>query len=361
VREEKVELAEQPLPGASPDDMNDSAEILEYDSRSEASRLVRVLTCVADTVVPSFREAEREVARRKKAYFRFARCAAWLGASAVFFAILQLSELGRNLLPPALLTWLEFGLAATAVAVSLVGLGGRKQQKWFLARHRAEQLRLLKFNFLTRSAVWSPDRDIADSCFQGLAAEVEAVMASSFPALEHWVLCGSVPQVISAPAMPDSELRELSAYYRKKRLMAQITYLRNASQKNVARDEKTRSWPSVLFFGSVAFVLAHFCVELVAWRTGGELDTAVGKAALLLAATLPAWGAGVRVIRGVLEYARNASRYESNHNVLLKLSERLREASDSTTVFREIGFCEQTMEADLREWLRLMVEAEWFG
>jgi len=45
----------------------------------------------------------------------------------------------------------------------------------------------------------------------------------------------------------------------------------------------------------------------------------------------------------------------------LKLSERLREANDPDTVFREIGFCEQTLEADLREWLRLMVEAEWFG
>jgi hypothetical protein len=42
-------------------------------------------------------------------------------------------------------------------------------------------------------------------------------------------------------------------------------------------------------------------------------------------------------------------------------SERLRGASDSLTVFRDVGFCEQILEPDLREWLRLMVEAEWFG
>jgi hypothetical protein len=80
-----------------------------------------------------------------------------------------------------------------------------------------------------------------------------------------------------------------------------------------------------------------------------------------VAATLPVCGAGIRAIRGVLEYGRNASRYEATHNVLVKLSERLREAKDAAGVFREIGFCEQILEADLREWLRLMVEAEWFG
>jgi hypothetical protein len=31
------------------------------------------------------------------------------------------------------------------------------------------------------------------------------------------------------------------------------------------------------------------------------------------------------------------------------------------SAFREMGFCEQVLEADHREWQRLMVEAEWFG
>jgi hypothetical protein len=116
-----------------------------------------------------------------------------------------------------------------------------------------------------------------------------------------------------------------------------------------------------LFFGSIAFVLVHFCIELVGWRTGGLADVGIAKATLILAATLPVCGAGIRVIRGVLEYGRNASRYESTHNVLLDLSERLREADNPATVFREIGFCEQALEAEHREWVRLLVEAEWFG
>jgi Protein of unknown function (DUF4231) len=352
---------QEPRQNAKAGDMNDAAEIDEYKNRPELSRLVRVLTCVADQIEPSFRVADQEVGRCKAAYMMFANWAAWLGVLAVFFAILQLSELTTNLIPPVLLPWLEFSLAAAAVIVAAVGLGGRKQQKWFVARHRAEQLRLLKFNFLTRSAVWSPDKRTADNCLDGLAAEVEEVMASSFPALEYWVTRGTVPNVILGPSMSDAEWNELRSYYRKKRLMDQISYLKTATENNLKRNDKTRTWPSVLFFGSVAFVLVHFCIDLAGWRTGGVTDAGVGKAALLLAATLPVCGAGIRVIRGVLEYGRNASRYESTHNVLLELSERLREATNPDSAFREIGFCEQTLEADLREWVRLMVEAEWFG
>ena len=171
--------------GHAEDDMDDSAEILEYRNREGLARLVQVLTCVADEIVPKFREADREVARSKASYMRFASWAAWLGAAAVFFAILQLSGLTDNHLPPRVLPWLEFGFALVAVAVAVVGLAERKQQKWFLARHRAEQLRHLKYNFLTRVPLWSQEGKTAENCRQGLAAEVEAIIGSSFSELEH--------------------------------------------------------------------------------------------------------------------------------------------------------------------------------
>jgi len=143
--------------------------------------------------------------------------------------------------------------------------------------------------------------------------------------------------------------------------MGQVNYFREAAERDLRRNDRTRTWPSVLFFGSIAFVLAHLCIEIVGWRTGAKTDGGVGKAALLLAASLPVCGAGIRVIRGVLEFGRNASRYESTHYVLLALSERLRVADNPERVFREIGFCEQVLEAESREWVRLLVEAEWFG
>ena len=346
------------------DDMDDSAEIVELKNHPATDRLRRVLTCCAKVIEPEFRRADEEVSRRKAVYMRFAVWAAWLGASAVFFAILQLSDLVKHLLTPPFsrfVPWLEFGLAAAAVIVALVGLGGRKQQKWFVARYRAETLRLLKYDYLTRSEFWTVDLAAADSFGEGIAAEVEEMIVSSFSTLEHWVTRGTLPHVVVSPPLPDEEWRELRQYYRDKRLFAQIHYLAGATERNSHRNDRTRSWPSVLFFGSVAFVLAHFCIELVTGPTGTQAEGLVGKSALLVAASLPVCGAGIRVFRGVLEYGRNASRYEATHNILVKLSERLREANDAIAVFREIGFCEQVLEADLREWLRLMVEAEWFG
>ena len=82
---------------------------------------------------------------------------------------------------------------------------------------------------------------------------------------------------------------------------------------------------------------------------------------MLVAASLPVLGAGFRTLRTAHEYARNASRFEATHDALSALSDRLRKAKDAPTIFRELGFCEQVLEADLREWMRLMVEAEWFG
>jgi hypothetical protein len=346
---------------AKADDMNDDAEIAELKKHPAANRLLRVLTCCRNIIEPEFRRADTEVGIRKKVYMRFALCAAWLGAAALFFAILQLSELGKTSFVAPLLPWVEFGLAAAAVGVAIVGLAGRKQEKWFLARFRAERLRLLKYDFLTRAALWSENSEDAERCCQNLWAEVEEAKVSSFSTLEYWENLGTLPTVVAAPDLPEEEWVHLQQYYWKKRLLSQIDYLAGAIERNWQRNDKTRTWPSVLFFGSIAFVLAHFCVDLAGKLSGMDPDAPVGRIVLLLAATLPVCGAGIRAIRGVLEYGRNASRYEANHNVLVRLSERLRAASDPAGVFREIGFCEQILESDLREWLRLMVEAEWFG
>ncbi len=77
------------------------------------------------------------------------------------------------------------------------------------------------------------------------------------------------------------------------------------------------------------------------------------------------------------EFARNTSRFQAEHHALCelarRLSEVLSEAPDNTAgvapdrehdthaVLWELGFCEHMLESDRREWLRLMVEAEWYG
>src|ERR1700675_4544064 len=103
---------------ASPsDDMDDSVEIGELKENPGNDRLLRVLHCCSKVIEPEFRRADAEVGRCQAAYMRFANWAAWLGAFAVLFAILQLSELTNSLFAAQVLPWVEFGFATAAVVV----------------------------------------------------------------------------------------------------------------------------------------------------------------------------------------------------------------------------------------------------
>jgi len=347
------------------DDMNDTADMDAYEKRPELHRLTQALAFCASTIGPEFRAADARAIAAQRTYFRFAYLAAWLGSLATFLAIFQLSQIPLEW-PPQLLHWIgddflphaELFLALAAVAVALIGLGGRRQQKWFLLRYQAERLRLLKFHALTRPALWPVDAEASRKSLPHVSAEVTEIATSLYPALECWVAGGTVPAVLAAPQLTPVELDEFKTYYRTKRLSKQTGYFLEHMRRHLQRDNRTRIVPSVLFFGSVAFVVAHFFVEQV---PGVQPEDLVVKWALILAAALPAFGATIRASRGVLEYARNASRCESTHHVLMSLDAALLDAADAASVFREIGFCEQVLETDLREWLRLMVESEWFG
>src|ERR1035437_5038559 len=76
--------------------MDDAAEIAEYEQRLELNNLVAALTICAEAIDPDFRIMDEAAQRAKSSYFKYARASAWLGALAVFFAILQLSQLARG-------------------------------------------------------------------------------------------------------------------------------------------------------------------------------------------------------------------------------------------------------------------------
>ena len=63
------------------------------------------------------------------------------------------------------------------------------------------------------------------------------------------------------------------------------------------------------------------------------------------------------------EFGRNAGRSFAKANALESVAERLRGTSgtSSAELFRDVWAAEYVIESDQREWLRLMIEAEWFG
>jgi hypothetical protein len=338
------------------DDIDDSEDM------PAAEPLHGILQHCQDELLPTYRNVDGAAMDFQKKYRRRALSVAILGSAAVVLATIQLSGLAYYVLPLSW-TWfvpvLEGVTALLAMLIVLLGMGTSLKEQWLRARYKAESLRLLKFRFLFEPALWSADPAEAQKCKERLCDQVEDIATTSFSALLGWMARGTLPEVHAPPPTgglltPDN-LKALIHYYRSKRLHYQMAYLSKAVRRDQGRDRHTRVVGPALFFGSVAFVLAHLAVEI------GHGAEDWSKFLILIAAALPVMGAGFRMHRAANEFARNAARFEAVHNILSALSGRLRDAPDPPTVFREIGFCEQTFEADLREWMRLMVEAEWFG
>lgn len=330
------------------DDMDDSRDCPAVQPLHDA-----LVEC-EHVILPAFRRADSLALGYRKWYQVISYAAAIGGVSAVILATLQLSALLRSPL-----VWeIEAGAAFLTLLIVLVGMALSLKDRWLLERYKAERLRMLKFCFLMDPILWDGRATDSRRLKEELLERVEEITACTFSALQGWVTRSWVPRVHEVPGaenLPAENLDELVHYYRHKRLHTQMEYLAGATVRNFFSDVHMRLTGSALFFGSVAFVLAHLAVQ---WSRG---EVIWSRCFMLIAATLPVLGAGFRTLRTAHEYARNASRFEATHDALSALSERLRKAIDAPAIFRELGFCEQVLEADLREWMRLMVEAEWFG
>lgn len=330
------------------DDMDDSNEC------PSSHPLKAALGECRTAILPAFRRADAQALKYQKWYQMLVYAAAIGGTSAVLLAALQLSDL----LQSALVWKAEAVAAFLTLIIVLTGMATKFQDLWLLERYKAERLRMLKFCFLLEPGLWNPGTITTSRLNEKLSDTVKEITASTFASLEGWVSRSWLPRVHDSTAglqFKNEGLEALVRYYHQKRLDVQMEYFAEATKRNFFRDLRLRLAGSALFFGSVAFVLAHLAVQ---WSRG---DPGWSKSLMLVAAVLPVIGAGFRVLRTAHEYARNASRFEATHDALSALSGKLRDATSARAIFQELGFCEQVLESDLREWMRLMVEAEWFG
>jgi len=299
--------------------------------------------------------------------------AALFATLAVCIAILQLAGLRRFL--PRFMPILE-GVAGVAAAWAF-RKGKKSRERWLTERHKAERCRLLKFSSLICPDVWAMDGLPPGVCAPELGGETGAVRSMSFEDVKKWLDNDNLP---SPPGriFPRSlkELTELRDYYREKRLKFQAAYFKRQSERDVKRDESWRDLPHRLFTASVMIVGLHVIIEAARYLaermhpTGsteslpwleGLLDGAIACAALL-----PVIGSGIRTWRSAHEATRNISRFRAKHLALGNIEHRLKgseikDAAEAESVLRDLWCAEQIMESEHREWLRLMMEAEWLG
>jgi hypothetical protein len=216
---------------------------------------------------------------------------------------------------------------------------------------------------------------------QWLTDAADKVTGLTNEELKTWAERGILPE--EPPSLAGSRadaytLYSLVDYYLTKRCRNQLSYFERRARHFSSRDRYLKALPRLLFFGSVLAALGYFSLQIFktlqphqAAAQASETST-LGAAFILVAASLPVISAGVRTFRSAHQLARNTSRYKAAFEAIKLPAERLEldaerlyglYAEGHTTieahdVFRDLWRCEQILEAEHREWLRLMMEAE---
>ena len=137
--------------------------------------------------------------------------------------------------------------------------------------------------------------------------------------MHHWLAADIVPQPpesILGLTEPSLAGRELLDYYRNRRLRYQLGFFQKRANENVKLQNITKHPSPLLFFGSVGVVLVHFVYDFAHdhLATGKLLGTTepldwLSRWLIVLAASMPVVGGGIRTFRSAYEFARNTYRY----------------------------------------------------
>jgi hypothetical protein len=331
------------------------------DSTADLKRwpeLAGMLQVCAEVVEPAFRGADQAGLRHQWIHRQLTKWATSFGTAAVVFAILQLAfayPIGSAMATAEVI--------AVILAFVAVGLGLRMafQANWLVERNKAERLRLAKFRFLIDPELWSGDDTVKRQKHSELVQQVKEIEAIGHKDVHHWVENDEVPQppqsVLALVALPPGGY-ELLDYYRTRRLHFQLGFLRKRADKYLKHHNRTRYLSPLLFFGSVGAVLIHFGYDIV--THAGELDP-ISRWLIVLAASLPVLGGMIRTFAEAYQFARNTYRYRAKAVALTSIDSALGHAVDPRSQFLGLWLSEETLENEHREWLRLMLEAEWFA
>jgi len=396
------------------DDMDDSDEVIA------AFSALPLADC--RKITRAFRAADTSAIFYQRWHRSLTMMAAGFGTAGVVLAIIELGYtevvqevLRKADLPTRTLAGVELICVAIALTVAVLGLRFVFKEKWLLARHQAEQCRLLKYNLLIHPALWSQLESIDDRL---LALQQPDVRRAPHADIKKALKKATREPVPYGPFETAEQLlsrqivRSLVEYYLARRLSPQKEYLANRVQKNEKGD-----WIAFvvlwLFIGSGGAVLVRSLLTLGSDRPESSWATFL----TFLAALLPACAAGVRLVRGSAEFSRNKARFEAAHRSLAELEEclvhdgisalmapaakpdsldqtrrfmraaprpaavsfsqlsdqveqkragagvrpEMAQPTDAHTVVRDLWWCEHILKSEQLEWLRLMYETEWFG
>ena len=338
-------------------DMDDGPE---RSLAEKFTKLSKALDYLDKNVCKAFRTADENALGHQKWHKRLAAVAIIGGGLAVVLAIIQLAMPRGS---QSGITFLEWFAASAGTVAVVFGLLAKRDHQWFIQRHVAERLRMLKFRSLGMRELWCGDSDAWE---KALALDLERTLSllkqdrrTSMKLVEMWSAGGSAEPFEPPPPecfdpKDQDQIRAISDYYRTKRVNFQAAYFAGQSKRFQKRVTYIRHAGLPLFFASIAMVIIHSIAHH--YHADG-----LALIALTLAAAIPVVSFGLRAWIGAFEHTRSASLFEAKSHALASISEAVeKDCMSVPKTMHHISHVEHFLEHEHREWLRLMLDAEWF-
>lgn len=356
-----------PPPDRYENDMDDQIDVDRYEclikhGQTQFEPLYHAIRIVHEKIFDAFSKFDAAAVWSRKWYMTTSICAVTFGALSVLFAVVEVMNLRfwRDIVEPG---GAEFFFTLLTLTFIAIGLVAKFKENWILSRYKAENLRLLKFKKLTDPSMWCEPADLETAAAE-LQEDVEEISAQNYEDAKAWAAKGIHPRSACAPCedrCPEA-LHELVDYYVPKRIEVQIRYLEGRSEKQERRGARLAMIVRTLYWGSFTFVLAHICVRIFQKPdpTVPHYPHVLDWMALF-ALLLPIVATAFRTYRAANEFERTSLRHRATLDSLHALSHKFHATKDLGEKFKLVGFCELVLEADCREFLRLVSEAEWYG
>ncbi len=251
--------------------------------------------------------------------------------------------------------WVETGAVVIASTAVILGLIAARHHRWLLRRHQAERCQLLFWRLLIDPTLWG---GAAADALAAARREQDRIRAFTYSRIKRWTESDEASEQADS-ARPAQLPEPVIQLYADHRLEGQARYFAERARSHRRFHRLTGRIALPAFVLSVVASLAHFAVHLTGERMSFER---LGALLLIASAAIPVLANGFRLMHGALEPARNFTRYLSKQRTLVHLIRRLRERNQAPAdLLRDCAFGEQVLEFEHREWLRLMMEAEWIG
>jgi hypothetical protein len=345
-------------------------DMIEHDSRGAPAYGTTLLTAIQrwpepDSLLSLFAFHDKRAGSLLKFHRVSSLLAVSTGAGALVLGIALLgvrAVTGKDFAPTTAFA-VELGLIAVVGLVVLIAATNDYRGHWLLARYNAEQLRLARWRLFSSPEHWDESES---QLSEPILKEVEDVLVEDEKLLRSLAQRERAVELLPVTEVASRQASNAAHYYCSNRLDAQIAYFhRKASEGG----KDLIDWPFLApFFFVLSLVLVVVHLVLSGFGLFGGFDEHARRVletwSLVLvtaAAIVPAIWAGVRTWRAANEVERTALRAEAKRHLLADYRKRLtRHGISPEETFATFALCEGIFAQEQGEWLRLMVEAEWY-